>query len=77
MDLSSIDFEGLGTAIAVLAKSNPIYALATGVISGIFGKALFDSKKAKKAKKQAESKEKEALLEHLRKVKEQDVSTVE
>ena len=68
MDLSDLDFAGLGTAIAVLAHSNPIYSLATGVFTGIFGKALFDNKK----KKRAELTEKTLLLEALRLQKELD-----
>jgi len=50
-----IDFESLGTSIAILSKADPIAALATGVLTGIFGKIFFDKKKTT-AKEKAENK---------------------
>ena len=63
--LKDLDWGGLGTAIAVLAKSNPTYAVATGLVSLILGKAIF----GKSRKKKEEIREKEELLEHLKRQK--------
>jgi hypothetical protein len=37
-----MDFETLGTAVAILSKADPVVALATGLVSGILGKLFFD-----------------------------------
>lgn len=37
-----MDFETLGTAVAILTKADPVIALATGLVTGFFGKLFFD-----------------------------------
>lgn len=37
-----MDFETLGTAVAILTKADPVIALATGLVTGILGKLFFD-----------------------------------
>jgi hypothetical protein len=69
MNISEIDFQQLGTAISILAKSNPITALATGIVSGIFGKALFDKAKNKR-KSKAEKKLQDDFIQQILKNKE-------
>lgn len=61
--LDNIDFSALGTAVAVLAKSNPVAAIATGIITGIFGNAFFGNKKKKEL--EADLEEKNKLLDIL------------
>ncbi len=48
MDFAAIDFEALGIGLSIIGKSNPLVALATGVVSGVLGKAIFDKKKKSK-----------------------------
>lgn len=56
-----MDFETLGTAIAILSKADPVVALASGLLSGIFGTLIFG--KAKNgAKKNREVLEKILIL---------------
>jgi len=61
-----IDFESLGASIAILTKADPIAALATGVLTGIFGKIFFDKKKTTAKEKAANKK----VLEKAIKLKE-------
>ncbi len=63
-----LDWQSLGTAVAILTKTNPVAALATGVVSGILGKVFFD--KAKQSKKEKEENRK--ILEDILNKKEKD-----
>jgi hypothetical protein len=71
-----MDFETLGTAIAILSKADPVIALATGLVSGILGKLFFD-KAANGAKKNREVIEQILILKKEKrdaKLSEQDTS---
>lgn len=71
-----MDFETLGTAIAILTKADPVIALATGLLTGIFGKLLFD-KTTNGAKKNREVIEKILTIKKEKrdaKLSEQDTS---
>jgi len=56
-----MDFETLGTAVAILSKADPVIALATGLVSGILGKLFFD-KTVNGSKKNREVVEKILIL---------------
>ena len=71
--IEDLDWQSLGTAVAILAKSNPIVAVATGVVTGILGKTLFDKKKQSKQ----ERLENQKVIEKILSKKEQDASETE
>jgi hypothetical protein len=41
-----LDFENLAIGISLAAKSNPVVALAAGIITGVLGKAFVDKKRS-------------------------------
>lgn len=71
-----MDFETLGTAVAILTKADPVIALATGLVTGFFGKLFFD-KTTNGAKKNREVIEKILTIKKEKKdvtIPEQDTS---
>jgi hypothetical protein len=68
--IETTDLSSLATAIALLAKANPITAIASGIITSIFGGYVLGKKQSHKQKKKTEDDLQKILDLKISKIKE-------